>query len=44
MNRVLTASLTGAFLFMIGPITARGQHLPEGEGKSASPKPLHCLS
>jgi virginiamycin B lyase len=32
MNRVLTAFLTGAFLFMIGPITARGQKLPEGEG------------
>jgi virginiamycin B lyase len=32
MNRVLTAFLAGAFLFMIGPITARGQKLPEGEG------------
>ncbi|HEX9272669.1 MAG TPA: cytochrome C, partial [Candidatus Binatia bacterium] len=32
MNRVLTAFLAGAFLFMIDPITARGQKLPEGEG------------
>src|SRR5262249_25839124 len=33
MNRVLTGLFSGAFLFMIGPITARGQQLPEGEGK-----------
>ena len=32
MNRVLTAFLAGAFFFMIGPITARSQKLPEGEG------------
>src|SRR5262249_61282334 len=33
MNRILTGLLAGAFLFMIGPITAQGQQLPEGEGK-----------
>lgn len=33
MNRILTVLLAGVFLFMIGPVTARGQQLPEGEGK-----------
>ena len=33
MNRVLTGLLAGVFFFIIGPITARGQQLPEGEGK-----------
>src|SRR5688500_1816054 len=32
MNRLILL-LAGAFLFMIAPITARGQQLPEGEGK-----------
>jgi virginiamycin B lyase len=33
MNRAITVLLAGAFLFMIGPIKAQGQQLPEGEGK-----------
>ena len=33
MNRVVTGLLAGAFLLMIGPTMARGQQLPEGDGK-----------
>ena len=33
MRRALTELLLVAFLFMLGPVAARGQELPEGDGK-----------